>query len=226
LLALTFRRDFASQLIAGIAQRQELTPPNGVRKGKQTHHTIWRSDMTTEPKTKAKSSRGKAQGKKPAGGEGGATNAIELLKKDHREVKGWFEEYEEATTDDEKAELSSKICLALKVHAQIEEEIFYPQAREAVANDDLLDQALVEHAGAKQLIGQIESMTVGDELYDAKVKVLGEQINHHVEDEEEELFPEVEDCDFDLDELGKKMASRKAELMAEMKKSGAAARVR
>ena len=182
--------------------------------------------MTTEPKTKAKSSPEKAQRKKPAGGEGGATNAIELLKKDHREVKGWFEEYEEATTDDEKAELSSKICLALKVHAQIEEEIFYPQAREAIANDDLLDQALVEHAGAKQLIGQIESMTVGDELYDAKVKVLGEQINHHVEDEEEELFPEVEDCDCDLDELGKKMAARKAELMAEMKKSGGVARVR
>jgi hemerythrin superfamily protein len=226
LLALTFRREFASQLIAGIAQRRELAPPNGVRKGKQTHHIIWRSDMTTEPKTKAKSSPEKAQGKKPAGGEGGATNAIELLKKDHREVKGWFEEYEETTTDDEKAELSSKICLALKVHAQIEEEIFYPQAREAVANDDLLNEALVEHAGAKQLIGQIESMTVGDQLYDAKVKVLGEQINHHVEDEEEELFPQVEDCDLDLDELGKKMAARKAELMAEMKKSGGAARVR
>ena len=182
--------------------------------------------MTTEPKTNAKSSPEKAQGKKPAGGEGGATNAIELLKKDHREVKGWFEEYEEAKTDDEKAELSSKICLALKVHAQIEEEIFYPQAREAVANDDLLNEALVEHAGAKQLIGQIESMTVGDQLYDAKVKVLGEQINHHVEDEEEELFPQVEDCDLDLDELGKKMAVRKAELMAAMKKSGGAARVR
>src|ERR1700743_1703784 len=146
--------------------------------------------------------------------EAEAQDAISLLKADHREVEAWFDAYEDVTSDDEKAELAGKICAALKVHAQIEEEIFYPAAREATKDDDLLDEATVEHASAKDLIAQIESMTVGDDLYDAKVTVLGEQIKHHVKEEEEELFPEAEDSDMDLDAIGAELAARKAELTA------------
>ena len=109
-----------------------------------------------------------------------------------------------------------EICLALKMHAQIDEEIFYPAAREETKDNDLLDEALVEHAGAKHLIAEIEAMQPGQDLYDAKVKVLGEQIQHHVKDEDEKLFPEVRDTDIDLRELGRRMAARKAELMAEL----------
>jgi hemerythrin-like domain-containing protein len=106
--------------------------------------------------------------------------------------------------------------LALKVHTQIEEEIFYLQARKATGDDDLLDEATVEHAGAKDLISQIESMKVGDDLYDAKVKVLGEQVKHHIEEEEDELFPEVKAAKMDLEALGKTISARKAEVMTEL----------
>jgi len=141
-------------------------------------------------------------------------SAIALLKKDHREVEGYFEEYEDLEDDKAKGELAKKICMALKVHTQIEEEIFYPAARKATGDDDLLDEALVEHAGAKHLIGEIESMKPGDDLYDAKITVLGEQIKHHVKEEEEELFPECESSKMDVVAVGKQMATRKTELMA------------
>ena len=121
------------------------------------------------------------------------------------------------TTKGLKHQLATKICRALKVHTQIEEEIFYPAAREATEDNDLLDEALVEHAGAKNLIADIEGMAAGDDLYDAKVKVLGEQIHHHVEEEEDELFPEVEKSDMDLESIGKQMADLKIELMAATK---------
>ncbi len=108
--------------------------------------------------------------------------------------------------------LVTKICLALKVHTQIEEELFYPPARDKTGDDDLLDEAIVEHMGAKNLIAELEAMKPGQSLYDAKVKVLGEQVRHHVEEEEEELFPEVRETDLNLDALGAKLAARKAEL--------------
>jgi flavin reductase (DIM6/NTAB) family NADH-FMN oxidoreductase RutF len=142
-------------------------------------------------------------------------SAIALLKEDHREVEDYFDEYEDLEDETEKAELAEKICMALKIHTQIEEEIFYPQARKATADDDLLDEALVEHAGARHLIGEIEAMAVGDDLYDAKTRVLGEQIKHHVKEEEEELFPEIERSKMDLAKVGQQIAKRKAELMAE-----------
>jgi hemerythrin superfamily protein len=144
---------------------------------------------------------------------GAPGDAISLLKADHREVKGWFDDYEDAEDDAEKAALSANICAALKVHTQIEEEIFYPAARAATGDNDLLDEAKVEHAGAKDLIAQIEAMNVGDDLYDAKVKVLGEQIKHHVEEEETELFPEALEAKMDLKALGEQLAARKMELM-------------
>jgi len=141
-------------------------------------------------------------------------DAIKLLKDDHREVKGWFKEYEKLEDDGAKQALADKICLALTVHTQIEEEIFYPAARGEIDDDDLLDEAEVEHASAKQLIAELKEMKVGDRLFDAKVTVLGEYIDHHVEEEEKEMFPESRDSDLDLKALGIQLAERKAELMA------------
>jgi len=143
-------------------------------------------------------------------------DAIALLKADHREVKAMFEQFDKTEDDGEKATLAQKICTALKVHAQIEEEIFYPVAYEAIEDDDLLDEAEVEHASAKDLIGQIEASEPGEPLFDAKVKVLGEYIDHHVKEEEGELFPECRSSKMDLKALGALMATRKQELMGEM----------
>jgi len=144
-------------------------------------------------------------------------DAITLLQQDHREVEGLFEAYEKTHSDKKKGELARQICKTLTVHTQIEEEIFYPAARKATGDDDLLDEATVEHASGKQLIAEIEGMGVGDELFDAKVKVLSEQIQHHVEEEEKELFPQTKKTDLDLDALGKRLAARKTELTAESK---------
>jgi hemerythrin superfamily protein len=146
-----------------------------------------------------------------------AVNALELLEQDHRQVEEWFDEYDELADDeDRKAELAEKLCSALKVHAQIEEEIFYPQAREATKEKDLLDDAVVEHATVKNLIREIEAMEVGEDLYDAKIRVLGEMVKQHIKEEEEELFPEVDSAKMDLDAIGKELAERKDELMSEM----------
>jgi len=160
----------------------------------------------------------KKAAKRGAGSRAAAVqqDAIALLKADHRQVEEWFEQFESTRSDDRKQRLAQQCCQALKVHTQIEEEIFYPQARKATKDDDLLDEAIVEHAGAKELIAQIESMKVVDDLYDAKVKVLGEQVKHHIKEEEEELFPEVEGAKMDLAGLGKTMAARKLELMTEL----------
>src|SRR5215213_953417 len=144
-----------------------------------------------------------------------AVSALDLLEEDHIQVDDLFEKYEQLDNAEEKKELALKICLALRVHAQIEEEIFYPAVRDAIENTDRLDEAIVEHAAAKQLITEIEGMDAGDELYDAKVTVLNEQVLHHIEEEEDELFPEVENSKLDLETLGKKMADRKAALLNE-----------
>jgi hemerythrin superfamily protein len=151
---------------------------------------------------------------------GGLTDAVSLLTTDHAEVSDLFEEYESLVegegADDEKQALAERICAMLTVHATIEEEIFYPAAREALDDEDLLDEAEVEHATAKDLIEQIQSMQPSDELYDAKVKVLGDYINHHVQEEEGELFPKCQSADMDLDDLGEELLSRKEELMEEL----------
>jgi hemerythrin superfamily protein len=174
--------------------------------------------MTKKSKEKRAAERKAARAQKPQSSKASSDsmNAVELLEQDHREVETYFDDYEELNDEKAKAELSEKICLALEVHTALEEEIFYPQARKATKDDDLLDEALVEHAGAKELISQIGSMKVGDELYDAKVKVLGEQVKHHIKEEEDELFPEVDAAKMDLEGLGKAMAARKAELMTEL----------
>jgi len=142
------------------------------------------------------------------------------LMTDHKEVKELFKSYEalvDAETEStEKQALALQICAMLTVHATIEEEVFYPAAREGLEEQDLLDEAEVEHASAKDLIAQIEGMEAGEELYDAKVKVLGEYIDHHVKEEEEELFPKVKRAKLDLEALGGELAARKQELQVEV----------
>jgi hypothetical protein len=146
--------------------------------------------------------------------------AVTLLKKDHRQVEEWFDEYEQLEDTGEKKALFQQIALALKVHTKIEEEIFYPEERGDV-EDDMLDEAQVEHDGAKKLIAEIEAMKPSDNLYDAKVKVLGEYIKHHVKEEEQPggIFAQAKRGDQDLEEMGERLAARKKELMAEMKKA-------
>jgi len=148
--------------------------------------------------------------------------AVRLLKKDHREVEGWFDEYEQLETDSEKLALFQQIALALKVHTEIEEEIFYPEER-ADVEEDMLDEAYVEHDGAKKMIAEIEAMEPGDEFYDAKVKVLGEYVKHHVKEEEQPggIFAQAKKGDEDLDAMGERLKARKEELMAELGRSKA-----
>ncbi|WP_084758623.1 hemerythrin domain-containing protein [Sphingopyxis macrogoltabida] len=164
-------------------------------------------------KQSERASKAKGDGK-PGPSAQHPVDAIKLLKADHKEVKTWFKEYEKLDAKGDKQALADKICLALTVHAQIEEEIFYPAARPAVDDDALFDEAEVEHGSAKQLIAEIQAMKAGDRLFDAKVIVLGEYIDHHVGEEEEEMFPEARDSDLDLKALGVQLAARKAELMA------------
>lgn len=157
---------------------------------------------------------------KKKAGSGAQPIAIELLEADHRKVEALFEQYEDEKEGDEDArrEIAKKICGELTVHAQLEEEIFYPWLRENLDEDDMdmLEEAYVEHAGAKDLIAQIESATEVDSAFDAKVKVLSEYIKHHVKEEEEEIFPEVRGEQEELDALGQEMHGRKAELMEEL----------
>jgi len=175
--------------------------------------------MATAKRTTATKSKAKATTKTRRTRRTGTRDplAIRLLKQDHREVEGWFDEYEQLEDNSEKLELFTKIATALKVHTQIEEEIFYPEERSDV-EDDMLDEAYVEHDGAKKLIAEIEAMDPGDDFYDAKVKVLGEYIKHHVKEEEQPggIFSQAKKGDEDLDEMGERIQARKEELMAEM----------
>jgi len=144
-----------------------------------------------------------------------APDAITLLKADHSAVSKLFDEYDKLgdKAHAKKLKLAGRICTELRIHTQIEEEIFYPATRAVLPKaGDLYDEAEVEHASAKDLIEQIEAGDPADELYDAKVKVLGEYIKHHVKEEHEDMFPKVRKTDVDLKEIGIRMAFRKAEL--------------
>ena len=145
-------------------------------------------------------------------------DAIVLLKEDHKRVSALFAQYQKLMNNDgadsAKQKLAGQICGELKVHTTIEEELFYPAARAALneKGSDLLDEATVEHASAKDLIAQLESASPADDLYDAKVTVLGEYIKHHVKEEQDEMFPKCRKAKMDLRGLGARMATRKAEL--------------
>jgi len=156
---------------------------------------------TRTTRTRSRSSRG--------------PNAIDMLTEDHAKVRKMFKQFEKVKEGDdaEKAELVRQICAELSVHAQIEEEIFYPAAREAIDEADLLDEAEVEHASVKQLIADLEGMQPGDELYDAKVTVLGEYVEHHVKEEEKQIFPKVKKAKLDMEEMAEQVQARKSELM-------------
>ena len=150
-------------------------------------------------------------------------DACDLLDADHRAVKKMFKEYEELTGSkarsaaQKKKDLATQICTELTVHAQIEEEIFYPAVREAISETDLLDEAEVEHASAKELIAQIEAATEVDDKFDAKVIVLGEYIDHHVKEERNEIFVKARAArGLDLVAMREQLAARKEELMEEL----------
>ncbi|MBV9892010.1 MAG: hemerythrin domain-containing protein [Rhizobacter sp.] len=162
----------------------------------------------------------KGAAKKAAKGARAANDdATALLEQDHADVRSLFAEYEELATEqadgEERQALAEQICAMLTAHSTIEEEIFYPAARDAGVESNLLDEAEVEHAAAKDLITQIRSMSPDDELYDAKVKVLGEYVDHHVDEEEGEMFPRCREADMDLVGLAATLAERKSQLLAE-----------
>jgi hemerythrin-like domain-containing protein len=148
-----------------------------------------------------------------------AEDALQLLMAEHREAKAMFQQYrrlaEAGGKGDERMLLASQICVALALHMQVEEEILYPAARTVLTRDeDLVDEACVEHAGAKSLIAQLKTMTSDQPLFDAKVKVLGEYIDHHVREEETAFFPKLRTTSLDLAAMGARMAARKRQLMA------------
>ena len=150
-------------------------------------------------------------------------DACDLLDADHKAVKKMFKEYEELTSSrarnasQKKKDLAQQICQELTVHAQIEEEIFYPALREALKETDLIDEAAVEHQTAKDLIAQIQAAGEPDEMFDAKVKVLGEYIDHHVKEERGEMFPKARAAKkLDLVAMREELEARKEELMSEM----------
>ncbi len=162
------------------------------------------------------------KGAGPSGTGNALIDGIELLIRDHKEVKTLFKQYDELVEGnsnvDERERLAEKICVKLRAHTSVEEELFYPAARDALAVDaELVDEAEVEHASAKELIAQIQSSSAtNDRLFDAKVKVLGEYVDHHVREEEGEMFPKVKESGLDLGVLGQQMAERKEELLKQL----------
>ena len=147
------------------------------------------------------------------------TDAVPLLTDDHKKVKKLFQDFERIKDQDgaatETSALVQQICMELTIHTKVEEEIFYPVVRESIDEEDLMDEADVEHAGAKALIQQLEDMEPEDDHYDAKVTVLGEYIDHHVKEEHEEMFPKAKKAKVDMIELGARIAERKAELQGQ-----------
>lgn len=169
------------------------------------------------PESKVPARKGRGSTKpdktsKPAQNTKANPDAIAMLEADHREVERLFEGFERADGDAVKRDLAIAICVALKVHARLEEELFYPAAYKVLDDKNLIDEAQVEHASAKDLIAQIEAGAPGEAFFEARVKVLAEYIAHHVAEEEEEIFPKCRKSAMDLNRLGAIMALRKQEL--------------
>jgi hypothetical protein len=151
------------------------------------------------------------------------TDAIALLKADHRKVEGLFAQYEKAKASGRKKDLANQICLELTVHTKIEEDVFYPACREDGVDEDLMNEADVEHDGAKVLVAEIEVGNPDDQYYDAKVKVLSEMIKHHVKEEEKKqgnMFARAKKAGVDTKALGTQMAAEKKTLVAQYKSEG------
>ena len=172
--------------------------------------------------TSAKSSgKSSSRSTQRSGARTSSDDALHLLAEDHKKVIEMFDDFEEMkeeNSDDEEAMqlLVETACAELTVHTQVEEEVFYPAAREAIDDMDLLDEAEVEHAAARQLITELAAMQPGDDLYAAKFTVLGEYVKHHIHEEEKELFPKLKKAHIDLVELGEEIRQRKLELQDEL----------
>lgn len=164
--------------------------------------------------TAAPRSRSRSAGRN---GNASPDDAIALLKADHRQVEGWFDQFEKSKSNERKQELAEKICAALKAHTTIEEEIFYPAFLEATDAQDIHHEAEVEHDGAKKLIAEIEAAGPDDDYFDARITVLSEMIKHHVKEEEKRdgMFAKARRSDMDLAALGEQLEARKAEIMGE-----------
>ena len=166
--------------------------------------------MATAKKTAAK----KAPAKKSPASKAAPKDAIALLRADHKLVSDLFEQFEKTRSDARKAAIVARICKELTVHTEIEEEIFYPAVKAALKDHELIPEANVEHASVKDLIAQVEGKTPDGEMYDARVKVMGEFVKHHVKEEQNEMFPKAKKTKVDMVALGAQMAARKQELMS------------
>ncbi len=144
-----------------------------------------------------------------------AQEATALLRRDHKMVSDLFDEYEKTNVKSKKKSLVSQICADLTIHAQIEEEIFYPAVKQALKDKKLVPEAIVEHGTLKDLIAEVEGVEPDGESFDAKIKVLSEYVKHHVKEEQNEMFPKAKGTKLDMMDLGARMASRKEELVAE-----------
>lgn len=136
-----------------------------------------------------------------------------MLRADHKRVNALFDEYEKARSSSKKKALVAQICTELTVHAQIEEEIFYPAVQKALKDHELVPEATVEHASLKDLIAQVKDVEPDGDMFDAKIKVMAEYVKHHVKEEQNEMFPKAKATKLDMKELGARMAARKDELM-------------
>jgi glycerol-3-phosphate cytidylyltransferase-like family protein len=192
--------------------------------------------MATAKKTTSKVAAKKTAAKKPAAKKtaanktaakktavkrapsaaGNAPDAIAFLMKQHKDAKKLFKQFEKTDKKSEKERIANTVCKMLQVHTKIEEEIFYPACRQAGLDADQMDEADVEHASAKDLIAQVEGKSASDSHYDAKVKVLGEYVNHHVEEEETEMFKQARRLKLDMNMLGSEMKQRASALEIEL----------
>lgn len=142
------------------------------------------------------------------------TNAIAILRADHKRVSALFGQFEGTRSDAKKAKLVAQICSELTIHAQVEEEIFYPAVKAALKDKELVPEATVEHACVKDLIAQVQGVPPGGEMYDARVRVMGEFVKHHVKEEQNEMFAKAKGTKLDMVQLGEQIMARKEELQA------------
>ncbi len=157
-----------------------------------------------------------ATSKAPASKAPAHKEATALLRADHKLVSDLFEQYEKSRSASKKKELVAQICKELTVHAQVEEEIFYPAVKAALKDHELIPEANVEHATLKDLIAQVEGVEPDGEMFDAKIKVMSEYVKHHVKEEQNEMFPKARATSLDMVELGDQITARKQELMNAM----------
>ncbi|HEU4428625.1 MAG TPA: hemerythrin domain-containing protein [Myxococcota bacterium] len=167
--------------------------------------------MSARKKSGRRSARRASPRRSRSSGSARKPNALSLLKDDHARVKAMFERFERTSAHSAKQDLADRICRELSLHAELEEDVFYPRVRESISDDDVMNEAEVEHTSAKELIAKIEAGSPSDGNFDALVSVLGEYVTHHVREEEGEMFPKVRRSDLDLAVLGEQIQRWKAE---------------